>query len=979
MLRRAVPGLCLLAALVLPPAAGATVTPTGLTTTASNTGAATRPDFTVAFDLATSPSTDDAKQVVFDLPAGMIGDVQAVPKCAAAQLNADGCAASTKIGTTRASVATDLIISLDNIGGDVYAMAAQGTEVARMGIVLRPALGDKIVLQASVRLRPDDFGLRATLDGLPRQATGVPLFGTVGIRMKDLEMKLLGTTSGGVPFLSAPTSCGAATTTVSVTSYNGQTQTASKAYTPTNCGAVPFAPTAAISVDPAVPDTPAQTTITLGLPATATPRVQSHVRSATIALPEGMEINPAAASGGLASCADAAFGAGQTAVPDCPAASLVGDVTIDNAQLGTLTGGVYLADPAASGQLMRLLILAQRSGAADDVRIKLTAGVTADPATGRVTTQIDGIPQVPFRSMTMRLRGGQHAILRTPRACGGFTMGTALAPWSGGAAAAPSATLTIDSACGDPTRFAPAVTIGTTPSQAGAATTLQMALGRNDGDARLAGAHIALPDGLMGQLTGVPQCPLTAARAAACPADTRVGGASATVGTGPAPLTLPGDLYLTPSSAGGLAGLALIVDAKVGPLDLGRVSVAMELRLREGGAGIDVVAGDIPRRVQGIPFDLRGIGLTIDRPGFMLNPTGCSSRTVTAAFTSDLGATASATAPFAASGCDALRYTPRFRMALRGQVTKNGHPGVDALLTLPSGQANSRRVSMTLPPGVTPDSDRLRNACPLEQAQAGACPKAAKIGTAAASTPALPDDLRGDVFFITAPGSVLPELFVRLDGAARIDLRGKVTFERKRAVVTFDGVPDVPLTRFALRLSGGRRGVLTTSRNLCSGRSPRVSTDLRSHSGLVRKGSIAPAVDGCRVGSGGAKVGVKIRRLRGGRPLLTITARQGDTPLRKVRITLPKGMRLDTRRVRRLATVKGTSRRTKALKPGRRVLTLDFGAKGARKVTVRLKRGAIRVGGTKMRRATRLRVAVRATPTGGLNTYVRAKVRPARR
>ncbi|UUY05798.1 hypothetical protein LRS13_09845 [Svornostia abyssi] len=618
----------------------------------------------------------------------MLGDVHAVPKCTASQLNADSCPTSTKIGTTGATV--DAIISLD-ISGDVYAMAAQGTEAARMGVVLRPGIADKIKLQASVRVRSDDYGLRATLDDLPRQATGVPIFGTLDIRMKDLEMKLLGATSGGLPFISAPTTCSPATTRVEVTSYAGPVQSATKSYTPTNCAAVPFAPTASVAVDPAVPDAPTQTSLTLAFPATATPRVQSHLRSATIALPEGMEINPAAASAGLSACADAEFAVASSAVPACPAASAVGDITIDNAQLGTLSGSVFLGT-ATPGNLMRLFIVAQRSAAADDVRVKLTGSVTADPATGRVTAQLDGIPQVPFRSMTMRLRGGQHGILRTPRACGQSTLGTSLTPWSGTAAVSPGATLRIDG-CGDPARFTPGVGITATPAQAGATTALQATITRPDGDARLAGARISLPDGLMGKLTGVPQCPLADARAAACPAATRVGSATASVGAGPAPLGLTGDLYLTPPADGGLAGLVLTVDAKVGPLDLGRIAVPMELRLREGGAGIDVVAGDIPRRVQGIPLDLRAIDLRIDRDGFLLNPTGCGPRPLAATFTSDLGGTASASAPFAVTGCDKLGYAPRMRMALSGETKKNGHPTIAAELRLPrrAGEHAARR------------------------------------------------------------------------------------------------------------------------------------------------------------------------------------------------------------------------------------------------------------------------------------------------
>lgn len=975
LVRRLLIAACAAASLAAAAPAQAAVTPSSLTTSASNTGAATRPNFTVGFNMTSAPSGDDARRITIDLPPGLLGDVHAVSKCTVAQFNGDNCAAATDIGDVSSSVtATVLGIPTPlSAPGDIYHLPAQGTEAARMGVVLRPLGGilGKVYLTAVVRVRSGDYGLRAVIDGLPRSHSGLP------IRITQMSMTLAGSASG-VPFVSAPTTCAAASTRVDVLSYDdAQTRSASASYTPTNCGAVPFSPTASIAVSPAVPDAPAQTSITLSVPTTATPRIQSHLRSATIALPEGMEVNPAAATSGLEACPDAAFAADSAAPASCPDASAVGDITIDNAQLGTLSGGVYLGAPAP-GQLLRLLIVAQRSGAADDVRVKLSGAVTADAATGRVTAQLDGIPQVPFRSMTMRLRGGDNAILRTPRTCGDATLGTSLTPWSGGAAAAPGATLRI-SGCGDPARFSPTVGIAATPAQAGAPSAVDVSISRPDGDARLAGARMSLPAGLMGKLTGVPQCPLTEARAGACAAETKVGSATASVGAGPAPLSLPGDLHLTPPSDGGLAGLVLLLDAKVGPLDLGRVSVPMELRLRDGGEGIDVTVADIPRRLSGIPLDLRGITLRIDRPGFLLNPTSCAPRALNATLTSDLGGSATAAAPFQATGCESLAYAPRLRMTFTGQVGKNGHPGVSARLTLPEGQANTQQVGLLLPAGLVPDSERLRNACPLAQAQAGTCPAAARIGDAVASTPALPDDLRGAVWFVTAPGSVLPELFVRLDGAARIDLRGAVTFAKNRSLVTFAGIPDVPLDEFAIDLEGGRKGVLTTSRDLCAGASPAVDADLRAHSGAKRSAKIDPAVDGCRAGTGGAKVVARLSGLRSGQPRLRIVATAGDAPLKTVRFTLPKGYSVSTKRVRKLARITGVKRTGRTLSAGRRAITLNLGAKGVKRVRLDLRRGALQVTRPGLRRAKRITLGVRATPTTGRATTLKLKVAAAKR
>lgn len=951
--------------------AHASVTPSGLTTTASNGGAATRPNFTVGFSMSSSPSSDDPKKLTIDLPPGLMGDVQAIATCTTSQFGGDNCPAATDIGNVSSSVtALGLPISAP---GDIYLLPAQGTEAARMGVVLRPLSGllGNVYLTAPVRLRAADYGLRATIDNLPRTHSGL------SIRITQMSMTLVGSASGGTPFISAPTSCDAAVTRVDVLAYDdAQTKSAQTSYTPSNCAAVPFSPSASIAVDPAVPDSPAQTSITLTIPSTATPRVQSQLRTATITLPEGMEVSPAAASSGLTACSDVSFGLGNGDPASCPDSAAVGDISIDNAQLGTLSGGVYLASPQP-GQLLRLFILAQRSGAADDVRVKLAGSVTADPQTGRVTTQIDGIPRVPFRSMTMRLRGGPNAILRTPRTCTPGTLATSLVPWSGNAAATPSASLTLGG-CGDASRFAPAVSIAASPSQAGASSALQMTITRPDGDARLAGARLSLPAGVLGKLAGVPQCPLADARAGSCPAASKVGSATATVGAGASPLTLPGDLYLTPPADGGLAGLVLHMNAQVGPLDLGRVAVPMELRLRAAAEGIDVTVADIPRRVSGIPLDLRAIAMTIDRADFILNPTSCANHPLDATLTSDLGATASVSAPFAATGCGGLAYSPRLRMALTGETRRNGHPAVTSRLTVAAGQANTQQVSLLLPDGMAPDSERLRNACPLATAIEGKCPAAARIGDASADTPALADELRGPVYFVMAPGAPLPQLLIRLGGPAQIDLLGKVSFEKGRSLVTFAGMPDVPLERFELSLAGGRRGVLTSSRDLCTGRAPEIDAGLLAHSGAKRTAEVQPAVEGCRAGTGGAKVTVALGALKRGRPTLRLTATAGDAPLRTVRVTLPAGVTVNRAKVSRLATVRGTSRGRKALKAKGRTITLTLGARGAKKAQLRLKAGALRTA-RKVRRARRVSVRVRATPTSGLATSLTLKVRPARR
>ena len=67
------------------------------------------------------------------------------------------------------------------------------------------------------------------------------------------------------------------------------------------------------------------------------------MRNADVSLPQGMGLNPSAASG-LQACTDAQFGKGTRNPVACPAGSKIGTVAIDTPPLpnGTLTGDVYL-------------------------------------------------------------------------------------------------------------------------------------------------------------------------------------------------------------------------------------------------------------------------------------------------------------------------------------------------------------------------------------------------------------------------------------------------------------------------------------------------------------------------------------------------------------------------------------------------------------------------------------------------------------
>ena len=87
----------------------------------------------------------------------------------------------------------------------------------------------------------------------------------------------------------------------------------------------------------------------------------------------------------------------------------------------------------------------------------------------------------------------------------------------------------------------------------------------------------------------------------------------------------------------------------------------------------------------------------------------------------------------------------------------------------------------------------------------------------------LPGTLAGPVYLVeSATAGNLPFLDVRLDGAAKITLKGDISLnvEQGRLVNTFNNLPEVTLSTFSLVINGGASGLLNNTKNLCSGLAP---------------------------------------------------------------------------------------------------------------------------------------------------------------
>ncbi|MEA2307075.1 MAG: hypothetical protein QOH43_4355 [Solirubrobacteraceae bacterium] len=992
-------GLAVLASLVVATAAQAAPSLTSVSAAPADPTAGAHSNFTVAFSLSglgDVAAGDDLRSLSIELPPGLVGDPNAPgATCSSAQLHADACPAATRVGTT--TVTADVTLGLvpltgQSIPGDIYDVAVAGTEAARLGIVLRPNLVGlpaalpKVILESPVRVRTaTDAGLTSTVDDIP--ATEPTLAGTAQLKITAMSLTLEAAANGNA-FMTNPTSCAEATTRITAGTYAGGSATGSAAFTPTGCDSVPFTPAFALGADPAGADVPTALSATVSLPYSRTvgARAQSQPRRAVVTLPEGFELSPTVGSaGGLTGCTDAQFGRGSSAPSSCPTDSLIGTVSFASPLVsGPLSGQVFLAADGA-GALTRVLIVAEQGPQADALRIKLVGAVSPDERTGQVTTTLDDLPPLPFTAFTLSFRGGEHAVFSSPRSCGAATGSAALAPFSGGQTVTPSGSVTIAGDCPDPAAFSPTLSVTADPSQAGATTTLTTLVERPDRQARIGALKVSLPPGLLGRLPQAASCALAQARAGDCPEDSRVGTVTATSGPGSAPLSIDGPVYLTEGFDGSLAGLSIVVPAKVGPLDLGRAVTMAKLSLRPD-SGLDVVADSVPTRLHGIALAVRSLRLTLDRPGFALNPTVCTPLTASASFTSDLGATAGTTAPYQATGCDGLPFAPRLEASIgktAADVRKAAHPAVTVTVTQQPGEANAKSVAVTLPRGLSANIASLSKSCALATYQAGGCPASSVVGTATAVTPLLAAPLSGKVTVVTAPGVPLPQLRVALRGAISLDLIGNVSFGAgNRIVNTFDGIPDVPLSRFTLAIDAGPNSPLSVGGDLCTSGMATLDGAFAAHAGKTATAKITAKVPGCTAAAARRpSVKVRVGSLRAGRPALRVTADGRGARLSKVSIRLPKGLSVSASRIKRLAAAKLTGAKGKAkvsVVKGRLVLTLPKG--GAQRARLLLRSGALRPGAS-LRRASKPRLTFRADVTvagRSRSQAVTVRVRPVK-
>ncbi len=698
----------------------------------------------------------------------------------------------------------------------------------------------QVELQGNQGLR-----LTATINGISTlltvAGTGVTLWGVPGEAAHNPERCGqigypcgLSGTGTQAPFLTNPTNCGEAmTSSVTVASWQDPqrrvTQTATQG-DPTGCTQLRVAPTLTVTPETTQRDTPSGYELDLDVPQNESPYglATAALRRAAIQLPAGTSLSPAGANG-LQGCSPA-----QLAASACPPASKVGSVTIVAPALSQpLRGSVYLADPTPAQPFGILL-----SASAENTRIELVGQLQLDPESGRLTIVFPQLPALPFSALRLDIFGGPSAALANPLACGPAHTSSRLEAYSGQVAEPGSAFVVDDNGeggeCAATPSFAPSFSAGTSSPLAGGFTPLTLAVARADGQQPLSTIAAQLPAGLLGMVARVPPCPEPQAAAGECGAAAQIGTVAVALGAGSQPLWLAGNMYLTGPYEGAPFGLSIAVPASAGPYALGTVVLRARILVNPETLQLSVNTDPLPQVVQGIPLRVRAVRLTIDRPGFIFNPTDCAAQTIFATVASSQGASAKLGTPYSSLACTELPFAPQFAATVhRSAASPKGGSALTVHIGSAPGQANLREVSVQLPERLPARAATLRQACPQATFAAAPadCPGASLVGSGTVATPLLNDPLSGPIYLVAAgssaagssmsagaPNGARARLVLQLHGQGlTVAVNGSLGLAKSgAATIRFAAVPDAPIGSLALELPGGAHSLLGGS-HLCAG------------------------------------------------------------------------------------------------------------------------------------------------------------------
>jgi hypothetical protein len=890
MIRRQLIGAfaaCLLA-LALAGSAQAKITVDSFTTTSSDSQAGGHPDLTTEFELSSDPAKPEvAKNVVFNAPQGVFGNPNALTRCTAADFAVASCPVNSQAGLITIWAEHEGVPGKLLGTAPIYDMVPQINETARFSFIV-PTLEIPIAIPVEVRTA-GDYGLRFSVAEItqlvPLQKVKFTLWGMPALSSHNSERFAKGSAGNpaGCPGLEAPdSSCIPVAQTVSIpvkplinnpTQCTGQplvTRLSVQSYQdPQNAGEavssydavegcenVTFKPVLNASLSTNQADSASGLDLRFRVPQvfgfTPTP---SQIKDVIVTLPPGLTINPDAADGQWY-CEDAQANFESEGPSECQDNAKIGTVRLGTPALdGTLVGSIYIGQPLPGDQYRLFMVL---SGFG--MNVKLVGSVQPDPQTGRLIARFENLPQVPFDDYDIHLFASDRGLMATPTHCTLYLVQAKMVPWNHRLAnQVAEANLSIEEGpsgkpCPGQVRpFNPRLVAGMSNPVAGGFSSFHLKLDRDDGDQFLGDLNFRLPPGFTGSLRGISYCPEGAIAGSvgklgrdeqaspSCPASSQIGTTNVAAGPGSHPFNAVGKMYLAGPLQGAPLSLVAITPALAGPYDYGNVVVRVALHIDPQTAQVSAASDRMPQIIGGIPIRMRSIQVNIDRERFTINPTNCSNLSVDSQGIGDQGSVTDFSSFFHAVNCATLGFKPKMtvRKIGKGKNARSQNPRLSFTLRTRRGDANIKRLTVTLPKAFEIDQRHLGNICSEKELLQKKCQGRTPIGFARTDTPLLDAPLSGPVYAVSGAGG-LPRLAFVLEGQVTIIPRAETEAVNGKLQTTVPVVPDAPIGKFKLNLLGGKRGYLINTRNICQA-PPRVKIAYEAQNGKDRTQNVKVA------------------------------------------------------------------------------------------------------------------------------------------
>jgi hypothetical protein len=807
----------------------------------------------------------EVREVVVNLPKGLVADPTATPRCTLQELDTGGeyghCPPDTQVGKVKIGV--DIGASRPSVFTlSLFNMVPPGNEPAQLGLIYG---GYRTLFNAFVRTN-GDYGIGVRVPNIPQVflvTTLVTVWGDPAEAVHDSERstEAEGCISGCEstaplkPFWTMPTVCGGPLSTgVTADGWGRESELAEFTelnenegvpFGYTGCEHLRFTPTISIKPESADAETPTGLSVALKEPqeglANPVGVAQSDIKTTTVTLPEGVTVNPGTAAG-LGACQTSEDGVGTLGPPSCPEDSKLGTAVITTPLLQeALEGNVYVLQ--SNPPHLQLLL----SGYAAGVYLKTIGEVTLNETTGQLTVTFPDTPQFPLSEVTLNFGGGPKAEIVSPTTCGIYGTASDFTPWSTPFVNDARATDEFPVTAGvnggpcvsSPSQlpFTPTMTAGATTDQAGGYTSFSMLLQREDGQQRIGGLQFKTPEGLLGKISTVKLCEEPQASQGTCSAASQIGHTVVGAGPGPFPLFVPetgkppAPIYLTGPYKGAPYGLSIVVPVVAGPFNLGQIVVrsGIEVDPHTSRLTITVDPKTLPTILDGVPADLRDINVVLDRPEFMFNPTSCAPMAFTGTAYSTEGASAPLYSHFQVGSCRSLKFNPDFQAFTSSKTSRLDGASLISKVIYPTGalganqassQSNIEKIKVELPKLLPARLTTLQKACLAAtfETNPAACPPASVVGHALVQTPVLPQPLTGPAYFVSHGNEKFPSLEIDLQGdGVTIQLVGSTFINVKTGTTssTFEEIPDVPIGLFELTLPEGPYSALAAVGDLC--------------------------------------------------------------------------------------------------------------------------------------------------------------------